>query len=352
MSIDTELENLSGTKSDIKAALNEQGVSVLGAAFSDTPDLIRQIQTSGGGALPLGMIFPSVGGLSDPRFKLLDGDIISMDGMYGEFCAYCISEINAGRWKSVSQAEFNADVNTYGECGKFVVDTSARTVRLPKVTRFIGAAANFTEVGKAYLDQMRNHAHNVPCKSATGAAVQTTSTMGSDAMCSNVETSGLLVDDGRPVTLGNEEWPCHIRYYYYIVVSTTGQMDEVQVNVNQIASDIALKADKTLSNISGNIDYVVDSWSSSDKTSWYYVYKSGRVVQGGRITSSGSSAVNVTINFPYPVKNTEYVFSGTYCSSNSTTNYYSYEVVNNRTTSSTVARGFGGYTINWLVICQ
>jgi hypothetical protein len=102
----------------------------------------------------------------------------------------------------------------------------------------------------------------------------------------------------------------------------------------------------------GTVDYVTSSWTSSGRTSWYYKYKSGRVIMGGSVTASGSSATNVTINFPTSLPNNEYTFIGTYRGSSSTTNYYSFEIVGNRTTTSTLARGYGSSDIGWLVIYQ
>ena len=68
-----------------------------------------------------------------------------------------------------------------------------------------------------------------------------------------------------------------------------------EINVNNLSEMINDKADIDLGNISQNIDYVVE-WKSptSSDPSWYRLYKSGWIEQGGLFHSS--STAGGTIN--------------------------------------------------------
>lgn len=69
------------------------------------------------------------------------------------------------------------------------------------------------------------------------------------------------------------------------------------------------KADKDLGNIPSNYDYVVESkYPTEDDPSWYRVYKSGWVEQGGLVTFSNNQNAKQTINFLLPMKDTNYSF--------------------------------------------
>ena len=72
------------------------------------------------------------------------------------------------------------------------------------------------------------------------------------------------------------------------------------------------KADINLSNISNNIDYVIETKQPTDSDlSWYRIYKSGWVEQGGRIavncTANIAAAWNA--NFPITMIDTNYNYS-------------------------------------------
>lgn len=80
--------------------------------------------------MPIGSIFASVGRLDDERFTLLDGKTLSRAGTYEAFCNKVVSEVQAGNWFACSEDEYNSDISTYGQCGKFVVSNDY--VRIPK----------------------------------------------------------------------------------------------------------------------------------------------------------------------------------------------------------------------------
>ena len=65
-----------------------------------------------------------------------------------------------------------------------------------------------------------------------------------------------------------------------------------------------LKSNSDFSNVSANIDYIVENYENG--FNWYQKYKSGKIIQGGRIKAP--VAVPVTINLIEPFANTNYTF--------------------------------------------
>ena len=98
-------------------------------------------------ALPVGAIFASAIPLTDSSVHALDGSTISQTGMYEQFASLIKSLVSAGYNIACTEQEFKDTVTEYGQCGKFVVNDTAGTIRLPKVTKFIEGTADLTNIG-------------------------------------------------------------------------------------------------------------------------------------------------------------------------------------------------------------
>ena len=97
--------------------------------FADGNDSVKY-------CLPVGTIFASAIPLTDSSVHLLDGTTIAQNGIYQEFAMLLKSLVSAGYNISCSQEDFDNAVSLTGNCGKFVIDNDANTIRLPKITRF------------------------------------------------------------------------------------------------------------------------------------------------------------------------------------------------------------------------
>lgn len=87
------------------------------------------------------------------------------------------------------------------------------------------------------------------------------------------------------------------------------KIDEAVGNINSVAAELinglANKANTDLSNVSSNIDYVVERGVNSDGT-WYKKYKSGWLEQGGMgLTVKADGTQTVTLRKPF--KDTKYI---------------------------------------------
>lgn len=266
---------------------------------------LKQLRAWLGSSLPTGFIIPAVGKISDERFTLLDGKTLSRAGTYEAFCNKVVSEVQAGNWFACSEDEYAQDLSDFGQCGKFVVSNDY--IRIPTITRFIGATITLSEIGKTYKESLPNITGTRKSDTVQGAvsgafsktgALSTYGTGAGSLGYFNVEFNASLssstYQDGAKVQ------PDHTKYPYYMIVSTERQTAEVEIDINQVYEDLNIKANSDLSNVASNIDYVVESWR--DVHSWYKVYKSGWVEQGGFIPNAGTS----TVNFFKPFRSMDY----------------------------------------------
>ena len=205
--------------------------------------------------MPVGAIFSSAIPQTDARVHLLDGSTISQSGMYAEFATLLKTLVSSGYAISCSASEYNTQLNTYGQCGKFVIDNSAGTIRLPKITKFVEGLTNLANIGQSFSAGIPN---------ITGQPAVSTwwtvdndvqgafSTSGSRDICSNNNTAQNLIFDASrgetkmDGTIRNDVYgksdtvqPQSTAYPYYIVLAG-GYKSAEQVNIDNIASDFGV----------------------------------------------------------------------------------------------------------------
>ncbi len=207
----------------------------------------------------------------------------------------CYININNSRWWTGTEAikpcfcteeQWQQSVNTYGVCGKFVYDSVNNTVRLPKITGIIEGTTDATALGDLVEAGLPVHTHTRGTMEISGA-VQATA--GDDFMtkytgsswgafnritgwCSHSATNG----GGADVIKGfnfyaSRNWtgstsnpnytnniqnsstvqPQTIKCFVYIVVANSTKT-EIEVDIDEIATDLNGKADVDLSNMSAS----------------------------------------------------------------------------------------------------
>lgn len=268
---------------------------------------LKQLRAWLGSSLPTGFILPAVGGINDERFSLLDGKSLSKQGTYGAFCAKVEEQVQASNWFACTEEEYNADLLAYGQCGKFVIGVDY--VRIPTITRFIGATVTLSEIGKTYKESLPNitgkvgSGNNSTGQVATGAFDTTTEVVftpagGRYAMYNttfDASRSSPTYQDGAKVQ------PDHTKYPYYMVISTEGQTAKIEIDINKVYEDLELKANNNLTNVPVNIDFVVESYN--DGVNWYRIYKNGWCEQGGRMNGTDAGTA---LNLLKPYKDLNY----------------------------------------------
>ena len=207
--------------------------------------------------LPLGAIIQSAIPLTDAGVHILDGTTISTEGIYSEFVTYLKAQVTAGYNLTCTQAEFDADVAKTGNCGKFVLNETAKTLRLPKITRFVQGLTNLTDIGKSLesgLPNITGYAQSTNGsgyfweENYSGGAFYPDTTRTRDYRLSDNKATGYTLgfDASKSNTIYGKSTtvqPSATEYPYYIVLATTTKTN-VQVNIDKIASDLNLKVDK------------------------------------------------------------------------------------------------------------
>lgn len=225
----------------------------------------------GGSSRNIGEIVTSTIPLDDAGLHLLDGSLISGSGSYAAFVSYMADLYDSGDYtdKFDTEANWQTAVTTYGVCGKFVYDDVNNTVRLPKYsnkiyTKSIESTANVAGTGKVLgltdgvntgaLSRQPTYSTNGASLFAltslpadvgvsTSAAYQFTNTYRGVGVVTNGANSGLVAQ------LSNIT--ASVDGYWYIVIATTAKTD-IQVDIDEIATDLNGKADVDLTNLNNS----------------------------------------------------------------------------------------------------
>ena len=247
--------------------------------------------------------------LTDAGLHLLDGSLLPSGGVYAQFVQH-INGLQASYPDLfVTQADFDASVSAYGSCGKFVVTSSG--VRLPKVSDILQGTTDATAVGDLIEAGLPNIAGEFTAYSWGGVGTPTGAFNQVHADVVNSINSGNSVASRRigmdasrssPV-YGNSTTvqPQTIKALLYICVVNSVKT-QIQVDIDNIATDLNGKADRDLSNVTGNaVERVVDYGSD------YVRYKSGLQICWGKSNYKS----DVIITYPKPFADLPGVAVGT-----------------------------------------
>lgn len=210
----------------------------------------------------IGEIVPSMLPLTDAGLHLLDGSLISGAGTYAEFVTYIAGLVSTYPDSFETEANWQASVSAYGVCGKFVYDSVNNTVRLPKITGIMEGTVDATALGDLVAAGLPNITGKV-------GAVLGSNTGGlglKEGAFSDSVLSGTANLKGTSSALANNNiWfdasdsnsiygnsstvqPQTIKGFYYIVLANSVKT-EIEVDIDEIASDLNLKAGTDLANI-------------------------------------------------------------------------------------------------------
>lgn len=261
--------------------------------------------TSGGGSRNIGEIIQSTIPLTDAGLHLLDGALIDGNGIYSDFVDYIASIYDASASYFTTEASWQDSVTNYGVCGKFVYNSTNRTVRLPKITGFVEGASGVTNLGDLTQAGLPNitatMAGDISQANSSGAIAITSAYNGE--MWYGSTSVGRMRDwdfnASRSSSIygrSNTVQPQSIKVLYYIVIATSTKTD-IQVDIDEITTDLNGKADVDLSNVPSSKGILVESYGNS--TSWYRVYSDGWCVQGGHFTATTTGANTITLLKPF-----------------------------------------------------
>lgn len=259
-------------------------------------------------------------------------------GSYGGLGELVITATVVGSEKTAEQI-WQTSVSNYGVCGKFVYNASANTVRLPKVTGILegtidpSALGDLVEAGLPNITGTFTDTDNLG--SATGA-FNYTSKSGRGHWNSDDGQHTIDFDASRSNPIyGNSTTvqPQTIKGYYYIVVATSAKTD-IEVDIDNIVTDLNQKVD--ISNMV-EVPTIIEVSDPSLMPSWYRVWSNGWCEMGG------TTAFPSTVTFLKEFKDVNYttLFSLT---SLSTEGYEPVVIYDKTTTSMKIKQLVKNYT--------
>ena len=123
------------------------------------------------------------------------------------------------------------------------------------------------------------------------------------------------------------------------------------INIGAITESLNYKSDLDLGNTSPQlVDYIVEQQlpSAENNYTWYDLYKSGKVVQGGEILPTTATNADMIITLPITMYDNHYfACSNTTYKGNDAPNYGN--VVKSKTTTTIDVGHLANYTTNWRV---
>lgn len=228
---------------------------------------------AGGSSRNIGEIVESTIPLTDAGLHLLDGALISGSGSYSAFVDYIAGLVADYPDLFDTEANWQSAVAQYGVCGKFVYDSVNSTVRLPKITGIVEGTTDLTALGDLVEAGLPNITGTYLARgvgtlySSSGALTTTASAEVSYA--SHNSTSATIPNIAIDASLSNSIYgnsdtvqPQSIKVLYYIVVATSTKTD-IQVDIDEIATDLNGKADVDGSNMVNSVKNFDGGWVDS-----------------------------------------------------------------------------------------
>ena len=250
--------------------------------------------------------------------------------------------IDGQRWWSgrqtsgfVTEEEWQQSITDYGVCGKFVYDSVNNTVRLPKITGIIEGTTDATALGdlvEAGLPQIPDHRHYYHYSErpdGTGWPEFGNQKYGP------TQTDGIsYIAPSDIYGKSDTVQPQTIKVLYYIVIATSTKTD-IQVDIDEIATDLNGKADVDLTNVNNSGTSRGAGWAMPSSTyetltlgasgttyaapanGWFAIYGTttantggvGLQQDNGIVISSTASFNGASVGLSLPVKKGEI----TYC---------------------------------------
>lgn len=184
--------------------------------------------------------------------------------------------------QTCTYAEYASDITTYGQCGKFAIDTVNETFKVPTIKdgAYLTQAKTDAELGKAYNESLPNIKGKI--EKSAGGVITNSGVSGSGAF-STTQTSDLGIsnsaiyggslkvsfDASRSSSTyqdGAKVQGDNIRVRFFVVVANA-QINQSQMDWSAWATSLAGKANTDMDNITATGKETVVGWGMPDYTS-------------------------------------------------------------------------------------
>ncbi len=256
------------------------GTATDSGSVSDLKDAIKNA-LQGDFSRNIGEIVASAIPLTNAELHLFDGALIQGSGIYSAGVAHIAGLRTSYPYLFTTEALWQQSVTTYGVCGKFVYDSVNNTVRLPKITGIVEGTTDLTALGDLVEAGLPNitglvdysaygyYNNNYNNQGAFKNSTKSTATGNANQLQGGGDNNGTYrkntlifnaSDDN--VTYGNSNTvqPQTIKILYYIVLATSTKTD-IEVDIDDIATDLNGKADVDLTNVNDSGTSLGASWA-------------------------------------------------------------------------------------------
>lgn len=210
---------------------------------------------------PIGSIITSTIPLNDAGLHLADGALISGSGSYADFVDYMAGLVSTYPELFDTEANWQQAVSDYGVCGKYVYDSVNNTIRLPKIEGFIEGILDPTKLGDLTEAGLPNITGSVNKIRADSGAVTKTGALNMTVASGGQTASGVAINAGTlsfNASLSNSIYgnsntvqPQAIKVFYYVVIATSTKT-AIEVDIDEIATDLNGKVDVDASNFNAS----------------------------------------------------------------------------------------------------
>lgn len=297
-----------GTKAQYNAIVTKDSNTQYNCTDSGEIYLGTDLIANKAGNRNIGEIVASTIPLTDAGLHLLDGSLILGNGIYSAFIDYIANLYNSGDYTAIFETEANwqTAVTTYGVCGKFVYDSVNNTVRLPKYSNKIYTkdfASTAPVKGNGMVLGLTNGTDNRGLAASNAAAYVNAAAYGANVSSRSVSGSsgngyfGVTTDATKSGIIADfSNITTSLDGYYYIVIATTAKA-AIEVDIDEVVTDLNGKADVDLTNLTA-------SQSTNFDGRWIAINGDNNVVSISSFESSTSfdlSSVLPSDNYNYEI---------------------------------------------------
>lgn len=326
-SVTTGIANIETSKqnaiSDIITAGAEQVTNIQQTGFYMQDDKLYYINSDGetkefkSGSMPIGMIFPMLCSSS-----YVPNGALPLDGTeYTKalFPNFYTNFLVAGLLNTCTYDEYASDITTYGQCGKFALDTVNEKFKVPTIKdgSYLTQALSNTELGKAYNESLPNIQGGINgyiignYVISSGTAVTFTGALKGVSTYSGTISGGnnhfqaisnLSLDASKASSTYQNNAKVqgdNVRVRYFVQVAN-GQINQSDMDWSAFTSALQGKLNKDHSN--DEKPYIEKTYVNG--TSGFNLYSNGYCEQWGRVPAGEDGDYTITLLQPY--KNTDY----------------------------------------------
>lgn len=266
----------------------------------------------------IGEIVASTIPLTNAGLHLLDGSLINGSGSYADFVSYIANLYNGGLAANCfcTEAQWQTSVMNYGACDKYVYDSVSGTVRLPKRSTEHGALIYSSTSGATHIRVYSDGWCEQAWHANAGASGNALISLPKAFKDTNYTVLGLTKDVADPYPEGVATWPYSGSQFYaisayngtfhgtectwyacgfvdvsayqyspiyeYVVIATSAKT-EIEVDIDEIATDLNGKADVDAGNFNATGKNTIVGWGMPD-------YSAGITIQNGSYSSGSYTA--------------------------------------------------------------